>query len=194
MAKLVTVVERGSEASGCVADLLLGLDRAVGVEEEDVYRATVGTAVIVVVGADDNVVDAVVVNIANGANGATEVVKVVKRGTEAASGVADLLFGPDRAVGIQEQDMDGAAVAPAVIVPEGADGDVRETVAVEVTDTGDRYAETVVVVEGGRQAASAIADLLFGRDGPVGIQEQECRRRHGRSRHRRPCGRPRRCR
>ena len=66
-------------------------------------------------------------------------VVVVEGGGEAAGGVADLLFGFDGAVGVEEEDVDGAAVGAAVVVVEGADGDVVDAVAVEVANAATAH-------------------------------------------------------
>jgi hypothetical protein len=103
-------------------------------EEQDVDWRRGWAAVVVVPGADGDVGDAVAVEVADGGDAVAELVEVVEVAGEAAGGVADLLLGADGAVGVHEQDVDGAAVGAAVVVFRHADGEVVDAVAVEVAD------------------------------------------------------------
>ena len=171
MPEQVGVVERGGQAAGRVADLLFGLDGAVGVEEQDVDRAAVGAAVVV---------EMAPTAMSSMPSPSTSPIPATQRRTRRCrrgwrSGrrrVADLLFGFDGAVGVEEQDVDRAPVGAAVVVA------VAPT-AMSLTPSPSRSpmprtpAEAVGVVEGGGQAAGGVADLLFGLDGAVGVEEQD---------------------
>ena len=156
-----------------VADLLLRLHRAIGIEEQHVDRASPGAAVVVTVGSDHDVDDPIAIDIADPVDGVTEEVVVVQGGGEPTRGVADLLLGLHRAIGVQEEHVDRTTVGAAVVVELGPDHDVGEAVTVEVTDTSHPLAEPVVVVERGGQPTRGVADLLLGLHGAIGVQEQD---------------------
>ena len=194
VAEQIGVVEGGRESAGGVADLLLGPDGAVGLEHHDVDGPPLGATVVVEMGADRQVADTVGVDVAHTGERRPEAIVVVEGGGESAGGVADLLLGPDGAVGVQEQDVDRAPVGAAVVVGVRSDREIGNGVAVEVAEPGDRLAEQVAVVEGGGESAGGVADLLFGLDGAVGVEEQDVHSAAIRGRRRRP-GTPRpRCR
>ena len=64
-AESIVVVQGGGESAGGRGDLLFGSDGAVGVEEEHVDRAAGGSAVVVALGADHEIDDAVAVEVAD---------------------------------------------------------------------------------------------------------------------------------
>ncbi len=70
-----------------------------------------------------------------------------------------------RAIGIQEQDIHRTAVGTAVIVVASPNHNIDNTIAIHVTDGGDRRAEVVGVVQRTRQPTLGRADLLLGGHG-----------------------------
>ena len=167
-AELVAVVKGCGEAAHGVGDLLPGPDGPVRIQEDDVDRPPVGAAVVILRTADSQVDDPVAVDIAEARNRPAELVAVVKGCGEAARGVGNLLLGLDGSVRVQEQDVDRTPIHAAVVVLRGADGDVVDTVAVEIADPSYALAEVVVVMERGHQFTQGVTDLLFGLDGSVG--------------------------
>jgi hypothetical protein len=75
------------------------------------------------------------------------------------------LFGADGAVDVHEQHVHRAAVAAAVVVESGADGEVDDAVAVDVANRRDRAPELVAVVEDGSEAPGEVGELLFSGNG-----------------------------
>ncbi|MEZ5282865.1 MAG: hypothetical protein R2770_20595 [Acidimicrobiales bacterium] len=68
------VGRRPDEPAHALADLLLGLHRAVGVEEQDVHRTAVEARAVVVVGANGDIDHTVAVEVANRLHAGAEVV------------------------------------------------------------------------------------------------------------------------
>ena len=107
--KLVAVFERACEAAGDVADLLLGLDGPVGIEEQNPHSTAVagsglvtraGAAVVIAGGSDHHVRHAVAVEITEPGGRTAEPIVVAQYPGEASLGAADLLLGLDRPVGV----------------------------------------------------------------------------------------------
>ena len=118
------------------AELLLGLDGAIGVEEEDVHRAAIVAAVVVSVSAHGEVRDPIAVEVAQGGYRAAEAVAVVEVGGEPTLRAADLLLGLDGAIGVEEEDLHRAAIRAAIVVFCSAHGEVQDPIAVEVAQRG----------------------------------------------------------
>ena len=51
--------------------------------------------------------------------------------------------------------------------------DFVDAITVEVADTGNRIAESVVVVEDGSEATGRVGDLLLRLDGAIGVEEED---------------------
>ncbi len=167
-AKPVAIVKRAGEAALGVADLLVGFDGTVGVEEERPQRAAVDPCRAVRGCAHGEVSDAIAVQVAESGHGLAESAAVVQESSKTAGGAADLLLALDRAVGIHEEDPDRAAIGCAVVVSRRADGEVANAVAVEIAEACGRLSEGVAVVQYSREAALGIADLLVALDRAIG--------------------------
>jgi hypothetical protein len=115
------------------------------------------------------------IEVADGGQGGSEAVLVVERPSEPTGGAADLSRAVAGPVAVEEQDLDGAPVEPAVVAGRDADRERRDTAggAVDVAEVRHRGAELVPVQERIGEAAGEVADLLHREDGPAGIQEQD---------------------
>ena len=133
--EVVEVIQCSREVPLGVADLLVRLDRPVGVQEQHVHRsAVVVSTVVIPIGTDDQIGDTVSIKVAHVRHRSAEVIVVVERGCEVPLGVADRLVRLHRAIRVQEQNMHGTAVVTAVLVPRGTDSEVRDAVAVQVSE------------------------------------------------------------
>ena len=171
--EVVEVVEHARKAPVELADLLVGLHRPVGVEEEDPQRSVLGAAVVIGRGGGDEIADRVPVEITGKGQREAELVVVVERSGEPALGRADLGVGLHLTVDGEEEHVDRPAVGTAVVVGRGARRQVRRPVAVEVAHRGDGDPKEIEVVEHRGEAALGRADLLVpedlaGRGGPGG--------------------------
>ena len=104
-AEEILIIQDAGETPLGVADLLVGLDRAVSIEEQDPHRAAAGPPVVVMPRSRGQVAHAVAVQIAQRGHLAAEDIAIIQDAGEAALGVADLLvrqdpagLGPGRAV------------------------------------------------------------------------------------------------
>lgn len=165
------------EVPGRLADLLQATDDAVGAEADDPHGADVAGlllgAVVVSHRAHGDVVQPVVVQVADGREARAELVALVEHRWHAAVLEADLLMALDGSVRVEEQHPDGTGVLAGVVVTGRADHQVGNVVAVEVVDGGERGAEAVLGVELTREAALSLGDHLLRLDGTVVVQEQD---------------------
>jgi len=130
-------------------------------------------AVVVEQSSDRCVRRAVAIEIANTNHGAAEPVIVFQLTVEITFGVADFLVSYYRGVTVEEQHPHGAAVqATAVIIKRGAHGDVRDLIAVDVSEMGHGDAETVGGVEVPGESAFGTADLVMRLHRSVRVQKQ----------------------
>ena len=92
---------------------------------------------------------------------------------KAASCLTDLLLIAHRPVRIQEQNPDRTSIEPwSVVVVDGPDGQIRDTVPVEVPKASDRPAEAVDIVEVAAEITGGAADLLVILDRSIDVQEE----------------------
>ncbi len=96
-AELIVIIEHAAEAALGVADLLVGLDRAVRVEKQQPNRATAISPVVIAPCSHGQVAYAVAVEVTQRGHRVAEEVSVVQVTGEATCGVADLLVRQDRA-------------------------------------------------------------------------------------------------
>jgi hypothetical protein len=162
------------------ADLLLRDDGTRGVEEEDPHRATLPAPVAVVSGPDGEVGDPVPVDIADGSDRGAESIGGVQHTAETTLGGADLPLAHDSAGGNEREDPDRTGVAT-VVVELGSDGELGMTVAVHVSQEGERLPEVFGEPDVTTESTGRRADLLLRGHGAVGVQEQvpERARREG---------------
>src|SRR6185503_17766551 len=101
------------------------------------------------------------IEVADGGQGASEAVLVVERSGETTGKVGDLPRGVAGAVAVEEQDLDGAPVEPAVVAGRDADreGGDASGGAVDVAEIRERGAELVPVQERIGEVAHEVADL-----------------------------------
>jgi hypothetical protein len=122
--ELIGIVQNSEETSVCVADLLLGLDGPVSVQEQHPHRSTVSVQSTVVVESRTHgqIRDTVPVQIAKRCQGTAKLINILKDAGKATCRLADLLFGFDGPIGIEEQHPHRPTVGPAIIIPGGAYG------------------------------------------------------------------------
>ena len=87
--------------SAYLTDLLIALDGAVGIQEEDVYRTGVRLAVIVQMGTHGQIRHAVPIQVPECRHAEAKEVALAKL-RPVAGRLTDLLIGLDRAVGVHE--------------------------------------------------------------------------------------------
>ena len=164
-AEVIEVAQTSCKVSFCVADFLMELDSAVVVEEQYIDSAASLSAVIVSLCSDGDVGDAIPVEVTQIGDRESKAIVIVEQASEASQRVADLLMRLDRAVSIHEQHIDGSASDSSVAVMGSSDCHVIDPVAVQVSQISDRRAELIIVIQHPGEAASRVADLVFGRDG-----------------------------
>src|SRR6185436_6233311 len=130
-AHAVVRIEARAEATVDRADLLhLRLAR----QEEDPDRAGSIEPIVIPWRAHDEVTDAVSVDVTEQRDATPEGVAEVEVAAEVAGVARDLALGSDRAVDVQGQDPDRAHFRTPPVCMDLADGELRESVAVEVAE------------------------------------------------------------
>lgn len=102
--------------------------------EQDPDGAAVGSAIVVAHCSHSEVDRPVPIKVADGGAFEAEEIAVTQTSAEAAGCVRDLRVGLDRAVGVEEEDPDGASVGATVVVVPRTDREIGDAVAVEVPD------------------------------------------------------------
>ena len=86
--------------------------------------------------------------------------------------LADFLEALDGPVLAQEQNVNGTGVGAAVVVERRADGQIRNAVAVEITQSANRITEQITRSDIAAEVARKPADLLLVFDGAVLSHEE----------------------
>ncbi len=152
-------------------DLHLRLDGAVGVEEEEPDRPTPAVAGERTHG---DIRGAVAIEVPEGGHGGAEAVLIGEGAGESPRRRRDLLMSLDGAVGVEEEDPDRPTVHSAIVVEEGADRQIPDTVAVEIADRSHALTEEVGIVERAGESPTRRGDLRFSdHPGPGRTREEE---------------------
>src|SRR5687768_1503711 len=101
--------------------------------------AAAGSTRIISGSPDGQVSSAVAVKISQGRQSASEAVFVCEARPSAQT-TGDFLAALHRAIGVHQKDIDRAAVGPARVISVGSDGQVGNSVAIEVSQRGYRAA------------------------------------------------------
>ncbi len=167
--EVVVGIEGGGQAASRGADLLLRPDRTVVVQEQDVDRATVTTATVVIErSADNQISDPVAVDVSRPDDRRTEPVAIGKAIHQTAGDVADLLLRSDRSIGIHQEDEDSASVRATVVVPSGSNSNIDNAITIDIAYRSDRTKDILVVKRTGKSARRR-ADLPLLGHGCTGI-------------------------
>ena len=112
------------------------------------HRTATMAALVIAVGSDSEIVDAVAVQITQRRQGSTEKVTVAEVGPVGRAGV-DLDGLLHTAVAVEQQHMHRTATIAALVIVSGSDGEIVDAVAVQITQRRQRTTEIVTVVECG---------------------------------------------
>ena len=127
---MVSGIQGERQAAAKVRDLLLGLDRSIGIEEEDPHGSRVESAVVLERGGYGEVGNAIPVEISQLGDVVSESSGGGNRGTESSLPLPDLDLIPHGSVGVQEEHVDDAPVA----VVDLAHRQVDRSITVDVSD------------------------------------------------------------
>ncbi len=171
--ELVAGFQRDRQTTLQRRDLLLVADRPISVDEQDRRSSGIDLAVVIERAADQQVREAIAVDVARRCHHGTPSVTVVDSRGEATLDRRDALFVADRAIGIEKQDVDGAPVAAATRSLPAADCDFAATVTIEIPHRCDAVTEVVARLNGVRQTSRRCRDLLLVADRTVCVQERD---------------------